>query len=627
MAAASVDPLDELLHRHQQGTLASSYPSVPDLVRRLTSEQLPQAGRLLARLDPDEVVRLHPQVPSLTVAVTGHGTLAALVPALTGELAAAGLLARTVLSDFDAYVFDLSDPGSALYTADPDLALCLLDPAIVTDELPLPWRVDDVERVLAEKLTLIEGLAATFARHARGTLVLNTVPLPAAVTAQLVDHRSRARLGAAWREANARLLRLAERDGVIVLDLDPILAEGVAADEPRLRVYARANLAPALLARYAHEIGRLAAHLSGRTRKCLVLDLDGTVWGGVLGDDGVEGIEVADSYRGEAFRAFQRVAKQLASQGVLLAAVSKNDLDPVRSALRDHPGMTLRENDFLRVTANWRPKHDNLRELAETLNIGLDSVVFVDDSPYECGLVRQELPEVAVVQLDDEPALHAQRLLAGGWFDARGLTDEDRARPARYREELSREDFLSTFDSLAGYLRELGVTVRLGGLVEADVPRVSQLTLRTNQFNLTTVRLQPPQVQALLSDPEAEVFTIRSADRFGDNGLVGVIFTHRLQSRVQIDNVLLSCRVFSRGIEQACLAGVLRRAAGSGATGVQATYRRSARNGKVADFWAGLGFDLVDDDGTTRTYHHDLHEIPEPPEHVRLTDSFERSRA
>src|SRR5262249_32703099 len=185
--------------------------------------------------------------------------------------------------------------------------------------------------------------------------------------------------------------------------------------------------------------------------------------------------------------ACQRVAKQLGSQGVLLAAVSKNDLEPVRDVLRNHPGMTLREDDLVRVVANWRPKHDNLTELAAALNLGVDSVVFVDDSPYECGLVRHALPGVAVVPVDGEPGLYVEKLLRDGWFDTRALTAEDRTRVAKYRDELVRKDFLDTFESIEDYLRELKVRVRLAAVTDptTDAVRISQLTLRTNQFNLT----------------------------------------------------------------------------------------------------------------------------------------------
>lgn len=620
----TTSPVRTVLELHRAGHLVSEYPAVQALLADLSEADLVTAGRLLSRLDPDEVLRAHPAVPAVTVAITGHGTLAELVPALTAELARHGLLARPHLSDFDGYVFDLGDHGSALYAADPDLVLCVLDPMVVFDEVPVPWRPADVEQVAQHKYEVISGLTARFAAAGRGTLVLNTLPLPRRFTAQLVDHGSRARLGAAWRELNARLLRLAaDNPAVVVLDLDPLIAEGIPAADPRMSLYAKAHLSTRLLNRYAREIGHLARHLTGRTRKTLVLDLDETVWGGVLGEDGADGITVAEGYRGAAFRAFQQVIKQLGSQGVLLAAVSKNDPEPVDSVFRDHPDMVLREDDLVRIVANWRPKHDNLTELAGALNLGLDSFVFVDDSAYECGLIRHALPGVSVVRLDTEPALHIEKLLRDGWFDTRELTAEDHTRRAMYRDELARKDFLDGFESLDEYLRQLQVTVRLSAVHDGEVARVSQLTLRTNQFNLASRRLQPADVRGLIADPAALVLAIHAGDRFGDNGLVGAVFTRRTGDVWHIDDFLLSCRVFARGIEQSCLAAILRHARATGATQVAATYRATAKNGKVSDFYPRNGFTEVAAGEGTRQFRHDLAEILASPGHIHLIESLE----
>jgi FkbH-like protein len=223
-----------------------------------------------------------------------------------------------------------------------------------------------------------------------------------------------------------------------------------------------------------------------------------------------------------------------------------------------------------------------------------------------------------VVHLDGDPALHVANLLRDGWFDVRELTTEDRDRVSRYREELARKDFLQTFDSLEQYRRELRVVVRLGRAQDSELARVSQLSLRTNQFNLTADRLQPGQVAALAADRDALVLTVRSEDRFGANGLVGAVLAHRVADELHIDNFLLSCRVFSRGIEQACLSTVLRHARETGVSTVTAAHRRTSRNTLVREFYPGYGFQLVRDDGVTRTYRHDLGEIPPVPEHVRL---------
>ncbi|MGP4028929.1 HAD-IIIC family phosphatase [Actinomadura sp. 3N407] len=612
---------------HRSGRLAASYPLVRGMLADLTDRELTRAGHILARLDPDEVLDAHPSTPELRVAVTGHRTLGPLIPPLTAELARHGLLMRPHLSDFDAHVFDLGDPESALYAAEPGLVLWVLDPDMVFDEVPVPWTAADVERVLDAKVAMVRDLAAAFDRRADATLVLNTLPLPRRFTAQLTDHRSRARLGAAWRAAGARLLTLGDEiPSVITLDLDPLLAEGIPAEDARLGRYARTGLSPALLARYAREVGHLARHLTGRTKKALVCDLDGTLWGGVLGDDGPEGIELGEGLRGEAFTAFQKVIKQLGSHGVLLAVASKNDLEPVEKTMRDHPGMALHPDDFVRVTANWRPKPDNLTALAQALNIGVDSFVFVDDSAYECGLVRHALPEVTVVQLNEEPARHIERLLHDGWFDTRELNAEDHARPSRYREELDRQTFLASFDSIADYLCELGVWVRLAPVIEPEIPRAAQLTLRTNQFNTTVQRYRAPQVRAAADGPGTRVFGIHSGDRFGDNGMVGVIFTRAEGDTVHVDNFVLSCRVFSRGIETACLSAVLADAKAGGARAVEAVYRPGPKNAGVRDFYPDHGFTLADEENGVLTFRHSLADIAARPAHIRFIESLEERR-
>ncbi|MGH3164916.1 MAG: HAD-IIIC family phosphatase [Trebonia sp.] len=623
-AEGAPDVTEELLALHRRGRLAIEYPRVTRLVAELSGHELLRAGQLLSHLEPDEVRQEHPEVPAVTAMITGHGTLTPLIAPLIAQFTRHGMLLRPELTEFDGYFFALADPASALYAARADLTLCVLDSGVVFDKVPLPWRPADVEAAAEREVDLIEQLASTFEAAGRGTLVLNTLPLPRLHSAQLVDHRSRARLGAAWRRANARLLGIAESHAaVVVIDLDPLLAEGRPARDPRLDTYARAHLSPELLDGYAREIGHLARHVAGLTKKGLALDLDGTVWGGIIGDDGIEGIAVAEGHRGEAFRSFQRVVRQLGSQGVLLAALSKNDQGLVHEALREHPQMTLREDDLVRVVANWRPKHDNIADLASALNLGTDTFVFVDDSPLECALMREQRPEVTVVCADGDPALHAERLLDDGWFDVREVTADDRARPARYREELARADLRATSVSVASYLHDLKVRVRLSAARETEVARLSQITLRTNQFNLTTRRLQPAGVRALLADPAVRVVAIRAADRFGDNGLVGAVFMRSDGDAADIDNFLLSCRVFSRGIEQASLAALLRSAREHGATAVRGFYRPTARNHVVADFYRRHGFAQVADDGTTRTFRHDLASIVAVPDHVELTEDLQ----
>ncbi|EDY49839.1 ChlD1, partial [Streptomyces clavuligerus] len=364
---------------------------------------------------------------------------------------------------------------------------------------------------------------------------------------------------------------------------------------------------------------------AGAPGRVLVVDPRQTPCGTAsLGDDGPEGIAAATTYRGEAFGRFQKAVGQIGAQGVLLAVCSKNDREPVLGVLRDHPDMVLREQDFVRVNANWEPKDGNLLDIARRLNLGVDSLVFADDSPFECGLVAGSLPGVAVIRLDEEPALHVERLLADGWFDVPELTAEDRARAAQYRTDAARQDLQESAGSMEEYLAGLGVEVSFSPVREHEIARVSQVTLRTNQFNLTTERLQQAEVRALLGSPDHRVLAIRSRDRFGDNGLVGAVFvdTAREGGGWHIDNMLLSCRVFARGIEQSCLAAVVRAARDAGAGAVYARYRPTAKNHKVRGLYPSAGFaELAEDGAGAVTFRHDLADetLPVVPGHVRLT--------
>ncbi|GAA2077535.1 HAD-IIIC family phosphatase [Streptomyces albiaxialis] len=616
--------LERLRELHTTGKLAVEYPSVPGLLAELDPAGLARAGRLLQRVPVEEIEARHPGTAPVTAALTGHGTLDGLTAPLTGQLARHGIPLRVTVGDHDAWLRDLRDTGSALYAEGTELALCVLDAEVVFGELPVPWRVEDVAEAAAAKLELLGGLVERHAAHAPGTLVLNTLPLLRTHTAQLADHRSRAELGAVWREFNAGLLRLTARHPRLhVVDLDPLAAEGGPVRDTRLAAYAKVQLGEELLGRYAREIGHLVRTLRGRTKKVLVVDLDNTLWDGVLGDDGPDGIAAATTYRGEAFGAFQRVVKQLGAQGVLLAVCSKNDEEPVREVLRGHPDMTLREDDFVRVTANWQPKDGNLRDIAARLNLGIDSFVFADDSPFERGLVAENLPEVALVPLDDEPALHAERLLADGWFDVRELTAEDRLRAGQYRSDAERADLRESAGSMEEYLAGLDVRVEVSPARDHEVARLAQITLRTNQFNLTTRRLQQADVQRIREDGDALALAIRSRDRFGDNGVVGAVFAHRADGALHLDNVLLSCRVFARGIEQAALGALLRHAKETGAARAYAAYRPTAKNARYRDFWTTLGFVLTEEhpDGAL-SFTHSLETLPQLPEHVALTAGF-----
>ncbi|WP_330261483.1 HAD-IIIC family phosphatase [Streptomyces sp. NBC_00539] len=639
--------LDRLRELHARGLVEKAYDQVPALLAQDTDQSgtgglhgtggshgtgaaadPAKAGRLLARVDPDAVLAHHPHTPVVTVAVTGQSTVGHVIDPLTGELARHGMLLRPVVGEYGTYLRDLTDPRSPLRTPAPDLTLCLLDAETLFAQVPAVWRPEDVEAAGEEVLSRCAALADAVP----GTLVLNTLPLPRSSSRQLVDHRSRARLGAVWREFNARLLRLTESAArLVVIDLEPLVGDGGPVTDPRLERYGKVRLGAGLLAAYAREVAHLARAVRGPVRKCLVLDLDHTLWDGVLGEDGPDGIAAAGTLRGEAFGAFQRCVRQLASQGVLLAVSSKNDEEPVLETLRTHPDMTLREQDFVRINANWQPKDGNLLDIARALDLGPDALVFADDSPAERARVRQGAPGVAVVPLDDEPALHVTRLLADGWFDTLRLTDEDRARTGEYHRQRERRALLHAGTSHEEFLRALEVALDLGPPRAHEYARLSQLSLRTNQFNLTGGGHLEPELVALAADPARLLLAARTADRFGANGLVAAVLGTFGAGTLRLDGMWLSCRVLGRDIERAVLAVLLAHARDLGLSAVTARYVPTARNHRVRDFYPSCGFTEraapAGREDISVEFHHDLTRVPDVPGHVRVTATLGRRPA
>ncbi|QRE72410.1 HAD-IIIC family phosphatase [Methylobacterium aquaticum] len=345
---------------------------------------------------------------------------------------------------------------------------------------------------------------------------------------------------------------------------------------------------------YGDLVARLVGARLGRSAKALVLDLDDTLWGGTVGEDGPAGIVVGQgSALGESFLALQAYARDLARRGIVLAVCSKNDPETARLPFAEHPDMLLRLPDFAAFVANWDDKATNLRRIAQDLRLGLDALVFVDDNPFERALVREHLPMVAVPEVPDEPALVARCLADAGYFEAVTLTEEDRGRAGAYARDGERRapgtpDFGQT--DLAGTLAGLGMRLVWRRFDALGLPRIVQLVNKTNQFNLTTRRLREAEAAALIDDPGAVTLQMRLVDRLGDNGVIAVVIGRFSGTDLVVETWLMSCRVLGRRVEEGTLAVLAAEAARRGARRLVGLYRASGRNGMVADLYPRLGF-------------------------------------
>ena len=373
--------------------------------------------------------------------------------------------------------------------------------------------------------------------------------------------------------------------------------------DPRHWHASKISFSPEFIATYADLVARTLAAVRGKSRKCLVLDLDNTLWGGVIGDDGVEGIDLGQgSATGEAFLAVQRMALELRGRGVLLAVCSKNDEAVARRPFREHPDMLLREDDIAVFQANWTDKATNLRAIAQALNIGVDALVLLDDNPAERLQVRQSAPVVATPELPQDPALYPRTLAAAGYFEAVSVSDEDRSRAAFYQADNRRAAVLAAAtDDMDAYLTSLEMVCTIAPFDPISRVRVAQLVNKSNQFNLTTRRYSEAEIQAAEVDPRRHTVQIRLLDRFGDNGLICVLIADKGLQSWSIDTWLMSCRVLGRRVQEAALQALVGAARAAGATELIGRYIPSAKNQMVKDHYERLGFELMESgsDGAT----------------------------
>ncbi len=341
----------------------------------------------------------------------------------------------------------------------------------------------------------------------------------------------------------------------------------------------------------------------GRLVKCVVLDLDNTLWGGVVGDDGLDGIKLGDLDEDGSFRFFQLYLRELSARGIILAVCSKNNDAVAREVFQKHPGMVLKEEHIAVFVANWEDKATNIRRIRETLNIGFDSMVFLDDNPFERNLVRQLIPDIIVPELPEDPALYVRAISELNLFETASQSSLDSGRAALYQDQQKRTDESQKFTTVEDYLQSLKTTACCQKFEPATLGRIAQLIQRSNQFNLTTRRYSEAECQEMMRDAERFFpFTISVQDRFGDFGLINVVILrlHRSERLLEIDTFLMSCRVLQRGVEQLAMNRIFEFARNEKFQSVTGRYIPTGKNAMVKSFFEQFGFRRLasSDDGT-----------------------------
>lgn len=348
-------------------------------------------------------------------------------------------------------------------------------------------------------------------------------------------------------------------------------------------------------------LNRCVGSIKGIRKKCLVLDLDNTLWGGIVGEVGSEGIELSDYKEGARYKDFQRRLKQIKDLGIILAVASKNNFDDAIKVIREHKHMVLQEEDFVALKINWDLKSQNIRDLSEELNIGLDSIVFIDDNPVERESVKRELPEVTVPDFpqDTSELLDFAIELYNNYFYTLSTTDEDTAKTKIYRQNMKRRDEQKSCASYEDFLRSLETKIEIRRISAENIQRASQLTQKTNQFNLTTKRYSERELLALINEKDFGGFVVYVNDRFGDNGMVSVVITkHKTKGEVELDTFLLSCRVMGRFIEDQIIGFIEDLYKKLGYKKLITYYKPTGKNAPAKDLFERLGYTLIDVDST-----------------------------
>ena len=541
-----------------------------------------RAARLIAGLTAPPLPRV-----AARLALLGTGTTQYLTPLLRLAARRRGIDLAIWEAPFNTYRQVVLDPKSPLYDDEFDIVLLAPDDSAMS----LPLFSEQPDAAVEAETERWARLWQTISDRTRARIVQCNIALPPRATFGHLGSRLR---GSRQTMAQRLNLRLGELAGEQVSLID---CEGLAAlvgkdrwFDDRYRLVAKQAVSLAALPLLARHTAAVVAAELGLAKKCVVVDLDNTLWGGEVGEVGIEGVALGNGPEGEAYSAFQDYLLELTEKGIVFAVCSKNDEELARSMFEHHPDMRLRLRDVAAFAVSWEPKTDGIRRIAESLDLGLDAMVFVDDNPAERELVRSHLPEVEVLTLPDDPAYFARSVADSLLFETGSYTSEDARRVDSYRGRAQSIQLERSATSLDDFYRELDMQAVVAPFDDFHLPRIAQLVGKTNQFNLTTRRHSLATLRDFMEDPSTVTMFARLEDRFTDHGLVAVLIAARHGSILDIDTCLMSCRVIGRTLEHTMLDELVHQATRIGCTTIRGTYLPTDRNGLVADLYRRLGF-------------------------------------
>jgi len=493
-------------------------------------------------------------------------------------------------SGYNSLLGEIVDENSSLFAFNPDAVFCIVD------GYELLGKIDNLKTLEKEISSTLSHFETAASSHKSITFFISNIDYPAKSIRTIDEFKVERHAEFLW---YSKLFELSKSNSnVYIFDIKTLIEENGRKEFYSKKLWYLGNIKYSMRAQSVleKEIKRYIGALEGKRKKCLVLDLDNTLWGGILGEEGIGGISLSDVKAGSRYKDFQKRIQELKNTGVVLSIVSKNNEKDALEVLGKHPCMVLRENDFTLTKINWETKPVNIEELAKELNIGLDSFVFIDDSPVERDFVKVELPSVSVPDFpkDTSELESFIKEVYCDYFLCLRRSAEDKNKTEMYKQNFSRAEAVKLSVSLGSYLRSLNTVIEFSSLIEKDIQRVSQLTNKTNQFNLTTKRYSEKDIRAMLCNNNFDIFTASVEDKFGKNGLVSVLIVDKSTGVANLDTFLMSCRVMGRFIEDQLIESVEKILIKQGFKTLFSRFCRTERNKPVENLFDRLGYECTE---------------------------------
>ncbi|WP_268544177.1 HAD-IIIC family phosphatase [Candidatus Nitrosotenuis cloacae] len=503
----------------------------------------------------------------------------------------------TYVGNYDQYNQEILNQNSKLYEFNPDICFLILDTRnVLGDMFYFPYSNSVTERRthVGAKLDEIKKLTQAFAMKLKSKMVIANFHVPFYSPYGISEIKSEYGFHEMIEDLNKKLnASFIDSDSVFIYDFERFVSRYGEENIFNYQQFLVGDIKIAIeyLPHLANDLMSYVIGHLGIAKKCIVLDLDNTLWGGIVGEDGFNGIKLGLEPPGNAFVEFQKVLLSLHQRGIILAINSKNNYDDAMRVIKEHPYMILREEHFSAIKINWNDKIKNMKEITNDLNIGLDSIVFFDDDPVNREYMQIGVPEVLTLDLPQDPSIYAKILKEMNEFSVLKITQEDAQRGKMYLEQRKRNELQQSVPDLESFLEQLDLKVIIKTADDFTIPRISQLTLKTNQFNLTTKRYQESDIKGFVADQQYLVGCAQVEDKFGDNGITGVFIVKKDQPKEWfIDTFLLSCRVMGREVEKGIIGYIINKAKENGIEKIRAQFVPTQKNKPIEDFLPNCGF-------------------------------------